>query len=715
MAPVTLSVSQIRAAAVDPKWRQALVEGRNPSTQSFSPIGTPTVYGTRFHAVVRRFIDRLARAEVAFDASPDALFAQIYEGDAQTFLAEVLEAGEVESAAIFSDALHAFTHRLDQLRRRAPNARRWSDIFVAQEHRITDVKYQAGAHLVFISGIMDGIRHHPSGVLEVVDYKLTQGAELHKELIQVALYQYLLRQRDHGLRACACLEYFHPRLHTIDVTQHELETTFETLVAPVLEQIADAWFLSSTKSVPARRPSTGPLEDAPTERSVPAKSEPPGLSRTSEPVDHRKLAGANTDHRTKTLETRQDQPTVGVLSVGKTRSALAKPVELSVKALIRHTGILGGSGSGKTTLALNLLEQLIQQGVPVLLVDRKGDLCRYADPALADEPKLTRLYEKMRVALYTPGQPTGRPLSIGLVPPGIEELDATERAQSCRSSALGLASMLGLKTSPTDQARTAVLVKALQTFIESRPGQTPTLSGLIELVSGQDPDLVQALGALSTKHLDKLSDQLQTLQIMQGELFAQHDEMLSAERLFGFDQPADGKTQLSIVSTKFLGGEVTALFWVAQLLLELQRFASRSPQPHLQAVVMFDEADLYLPAVGKPVTKEPMESLLKRARSAGIGIMLLSQSPGDFDYKSRENIRTWFVGLVKQKPALEKLRPVMAESNIDAATVLPQQRVGEFFMISEKSATPIRSERSLVDTEQMSEQEILQLAQHQTR
>ena len=57
-------------------------------------------------------------------------------------------------------------------------------------------------------------------------------------------------------------------------------------------------------------------------------------------------------------------------------------------------------------------------------------------------------------------------------------------------------------------------------------------------------------------------------------------------------------------------------FWVAQLLLALDRWRTKNPAPHLQAVFLFDEADLYLPAVRQPATKAPMESLLRRARSA---------------------------------------------------------------------------------------------------
>ena len=97
---------------------------------------------------------------------------------------------------------------------------------------------------------------------------------------------------------------------------------------------------------------------------------------------------------------------------------------------------------------------------------------------------------------------------------------------------------------------------------------------------------------------------------------------------------------------------------------ELGHFANKSPASSLQGIVLFDEADLYLPALSKPPTKEPMENLLKRARSAGLGLLLATQSPGDFDYKCKENLHAWFVGLVKEKTALGICRTCSASGNI---------------------------------------------------
>jgi hypothetical protein len=149
-------------------------------------------------------------------------------------------------------------------------------------------------------------------------------------------------------------------------------------------------------------------------------------------------------------------------------------------------------------------------------------------------------------------------------------------------------------------------------------------------------------------------------------LFPAEGDPLSAEQLLGVGPSArPGRTRLSVISTKFLGGTASIQFWVAQLLLELSRWASKSPSETLQAVVLFDEADLYLPATSKPASKEPMEGLLKRARSAGLGVMLATQSPGDFDYKSKENINNWFVGKIKELPAIKKMKPLLSDLKKD--------------------------------------------------
>jgi hypothetical protein len=407
------------------------------------------------------------------------------------------------------------------------------------------------------------------------------------------------------------------------------------------------------------------------------------------------------------------------LGVGLTGGQTPASVFLDLRELTCHMAFLGGSGSGKTTLALHIIEELLLRGIPAVLVDRKGDLCGYARQEFWTQPlndperemKRARLRERVEVALYTPGHPGGYPLSIPLIPVGMDQLPAWERELMAGYAAFALGSMMGYKDKGQEGSRIAILRQAIHLLSETPRPAAVSLRELIDFVQEPDPALLTAIGQLDTKLFRRLVDDLETLRMRRGELLALAGRPLETEALLGLGVSARlGKTRLSIVSTKFLGDHANIEFWVAQLLLETARWASKHPHPDLQAVFLFDEADMYLPAQRKPATKEPMESLLKRARSAGIGLLLASQSPGDFDYKCRDNIRTWFLGRITQSSSLAKMKPMLSDYPMDLTHKLPHQQTGEFHLARDKGVTRMRAHRSLLVTEQLAEEEILRLA-----
>jgi hypothetical protein len=173
--------------------------------------------------------------------------------------------------------------------------------------------------------------------------------------------------------------------------------------------------------------------------------------------------------------------------------------------------------------------------------------------------------------------------------------------------------------------------------------------------------------------------------------------------------PPGGRPRLSIINTSALTEVSILQFWVSRLLIELARLGRRRPSKALQAVALFDEAEAYVPAVGTPPTKQPMFDLLRRARSTGIGVMLATQNPGDFDYKARDNIGTWLVGKVAQDRAIEKMRNLLAGYPTVGAR-LATQPTGHFFVLAGGEAREIRCDRSLMTTEQLSDQELVELA-----
>ena len=416
---------------------------------------------------------------------------------------------------------------------------------------------------------------------------------------------------------------------------------------------------------------------------------------------------------------------VGAIALGTTGELITEELKLDGQALTAHAAFLGSTGSGKTTLALNIVEQLLIRGIPAILVDRKGDLCAYArsslwtemhpDPAL--DARRRALGERLDIALFTPGHSKGRQLALSLVPRGLAGLKEIDRDQEAGYAAHALGDMLGYRhTTRKDKALRAILVQAFQLFAAQGASDRLDMEALIAFIANEDPALVAGLGRLDTRLFKDLVQDLQVLQLSSADLLSKAGEQLDAEQLFGLGAHArPGRTRLSIISTKFLGDNARSLFWVSQLLLALSRWVTRAPSAHLQAVVLFDEADVYLPAQSQPATKAPMENLLRRARSGGLGILLATQSPGDLDYRCRDNLRSWFVGRVTQAVALEKMKPLLSEARGNVADRIPGQGAGEFHLLQEGRVTAFKADRAMLRAEQVPENEILKLAARRRR
>ncbi len=411
-------------------------------------------------------------------------------------------------------------------------------------------------------------------------------------------------------------------------------------------------------------------------------------------------------------------PTAAPVRLGETRGSVPAAVELDPKTLCRHAAFLGGSGSGKTTAALTVVEQLLLAGVAVVVLDRKGDLARYADPDAWTAPELdpdraarrTRLWDAIDVALYTPGKDAGRPLAIPVAPPDLGQLPAADREQFAQYAAAALGVMMGYK-SRTPDPKLVILQKAIET-LAAAPGAAVTVKSLQRVVGDQDDTLTAHFdGQYEAKLFTTLAKDLLTLSIQHRRLLEGADA-LDVDALLGRGPTArPGRARLSVVSTQFLGDAATTDFWVSQLLLAVERWMQKHPAAdgRLQAVFLFDEADRYLPATGKPATKGPMESLLKRARSAGVGVFLATQSPGDLDYKCRDQVLTWLIGKVKESVAVGKLRP-MLDTRPGAADRLADQKTGEFYLVREADVQPVRADRSLILPEQLPEDRVLTVA-----
>jgi hypothetical protein len=105
-----------------------------------------------------------------------------------------------------------------------------------------------------------------------------------------------------------------------------------------------------------------------------------------------------------------------------------------------------------------------------------------------------------------------------------------------------------------------------------------------------------------------------------------------------------GKPRVSIFSIAHLS-DAERMFFVSLQLNQVLSWVRTQPGiASLRALLYMDEIFGYFPPVANPPSKKPLLTLLKQARSYGLGIILATQNPVDLDCKGLSNTGTWFIG-----------------------------------------------------------------------
>lgn len=79
-------------------------------------------------------------------------------------------------------------------------------------------------------------------------------------------------------------------------------------------------------------------------------------------------------------------------------------VKVPLKTMNRHGLIAGATGTGKTKTLQVISEQLSEKGIPVLLMDVKGDLSGIAMPGV-EKPFITERQTKIKLPYSVKGYP----------------------------------------------------------------------------------------------------------------------------------------------------------------------------------------------------------------------------------------------------------------------------------------------------------------------
>ena len=426
----------------------------------------------------------------------------------------------------------------------------------------------------------------------------------------------------------------------------------------------------------ARRPRTRAVTPAPPpldERVAPAGSRPPPVARP--------------------------------IRIGTSTSFEPEPIALEPAVLLRHVGIVDGSGSGRLGAALNLVEQLLERGVPAIVLDRTGEMSGYARPdwwsRSASPTRARQLADQIDVRLFTPGIRVGRPLSLAVVP-DVSRVSQIDHDREVRRMAAAIAAALPAADAADDAERLAVLARAIIVLARrAAPGEQPGLPDLVALIeSGADE-----LAAVDDAPRQRLIEDLAAL-LGNPDVFIPGAEALTAATLIG--AAPGGRVPLAILQAGFLGDGPRLRAWVAQLVGALGREPAPAQSRALKAVLVLDGAELLLPASHRAPVKDSLQELLARAGAAGLGVIVTSQRPAELDYRQCAAIHTWLVGksddatlarmaaLFEQRP-LGHRNPARLEST-------------RFVMLHEGGARDVERAAPLLRIEPVAEVEIKSLA-----
>ena len=373
------------------------------------------------------------------------------------------------------------------------------------------------------------------------------------------------------------------------------------------------------------------------------------------------------------------------------------PLVYKNKDLTTHAAIIGMTGSGKTGLGISLLEEAAIDNIPSIIIDPKGDMgnllltfpnlqgsdfepwieeqdavnngLSISELALKtaqtwksgieadfqNQERIQKLKDSADFTIYTPGSSAGVQISIlsSFKAPSVEVLEDNELLVSLINSTVS--SILSLIDEKDDSSsKEFILISTI--FMNSYANQKDL--SLEELITYIVTPPFSKVGIFDLETFFPQSERLK-LALKLNTIIANpafkswiEGEPLDISNLL-YDE--SGKAKVSIFSIAHLN-DSQRMFFVSLLLNQMVSWMRRQEgTTSLKALLYMDEIFGYFPPNANPPSKQPMLTLLKQARSFGVGIILSTQNPVDIDYKGLANIGTWFIGRLQTKQDKEKV------------------------------------------------------------
>jgi DNA helicase HerA-like ATPase len=292
-------------------------------------------------------------------------------------------------------------------------------------------------------------------------------------------------------------------------------------------------------------------------------------------------------------------------------------VKIPLKTLNRHGLIAGATGTGKTKSLQVFAENLSEKGIPVLLMDIKGDLSGLAQPS-PGHPKIDERHH----AIGLPFTPKSFPVEMLTIS---EQKGVRMRATVSEFGPVLLSRILDL--TDTQSGIVSVLFKYCD------DNKLPLLDlkdfrKVLHFATNEGKKEIQdEYGRISTSSTGSILRKIIELEQQGGDLFF-------GERSFDVDDltriDEKGKGIISILRLTDIQDK-PKLFstFMLQLLAEVYAtFPEQGDSDKPELVIFIDEAHLVFEEASKTLLSQ-LENVVKLIRSKGVGVYFVTQNPKD--------------------------------------------------------------------------------------
>ncbi len=292
-------------------------------------------------------------------------------------------------------------------------------------------------------------------------------------------------------------------------------------------------------------------------------------------------------------------------------------VKIPLKTLNRHGLIAGATGTGKTKTLQNIAEGLSKNGIPVLMMDIKGDLSGIAH-AGALNPKIEERCGKIGIN-FTPS-----PFPVELMT--ISQQSGVRLRATVSEFGPVLFSKI-LELNDTQQGVVALVFK----YADDK--QLPLVDlkdfkKLLNYVTNEGKsEITEAYGAISTATSGTILRKIVELEQQGAELFF-GERSFDVNDLTRMDE--NGKGIISIMRLNDIQDKpkLFSTFMLSLLAEVYATFPEEGDMDQPKLVVFIDEAHLIFKEASKALCDQ-IESIIKLIRSKGVGIIFCTQNPSD--------------------------------------------------------------------------------------